>query len=196
LLDLGNLYAFFSGGKPVMRNSISLRMRLGEREGIVQEIASWTAELAEEMESEAWKNDYDLAQLALDVQDAIREVIDDAASDEQYIERVVSSLHGQPKEHLDEANRFFQKYLNTSIRIHTLLRACVRLMSKCDYHVENAEALNSLTEKYRGWKDELPDRLAMLYQPVQQTIRDRIAKALSSSPQESNWQELFAGEDD
>jgi len=200
---LGRLFALFlaslangrqNGGQPVMTRRVTYRKRLGEREGAVRQLAFWRDELRAEFSEEFWKKEHDLAQLVLDIQDSIQEQIKDQDDDTRFLQAVVESVRGGTAQQIDEATRFLQEYLGSTLRVLDYLEEGARLVTQCGYEVENAAELGKLRAVYALWKDGLPERLAMEYGPVKEVLKERIRASFANPPQESDWRQYFPGE--
>jgi vacuolar-type H+-ATPase catalytic subunit A/Vma1 len=174
-----------------MSEHIVFRMRRKERQAAERELISWKDELVTESQPELWKQEYDLAQMALDVQEAIQEARESQERDRQLFKRVVAESRKLDPKSIDQENDNLQSHFDTSLRMIDLLRCCVRHAVQCGHKIENAAELDRIAEGYRKWKEDLPELLAMSYAPVREVIHKRIAASLANPPEKSDWEHLF-----
>lgn len=95
---------------------------------------------------------------------------------------------------IDEANRFIHEYCERSIRIHELVRECIRLLEALGNKVNGPERLTEATEDYRRWQEDYPEKLALCDKTVCETMKSRIETALRTPPTESDWRRYAAEE--
>jgi hypothetical protein len=162
--------------------SVLFRIRKGEKEAVEKELESWQATRG--------------AEAAGEIEELLEEVLAERDSDEALFKRILQRARGADQQKIDEAYRFIHEYCERSMRIHDLLRTMIAQTRRAGRQVSKAEALDRVTGDYKAWQEDYPELLLMAYEPVAQVIQDRTARALASKPTESNWRQLFAGEED
>src|SRR5260370_2548664 len=121
----------------------------------------------------------------------IQRCVDGLEKDRQVIQRILREINPENADSIDNANRASQHYLDLGLQILDNLREAVRLATSSGQRIENAADLDKVTEQYRSWKEDLPDRLMMEYAPVQNRIREHITESLRDPPKESDWEDLI-----
>jgi len=149
---------------------------------------------AAEREIEAWKEAHREAMLARDLEELLEKVLHDWQADEAFLSTIPQKTAGRNRNEIDEANRFIHEFCERSIRIHELVRECIRLSAALGHSVGGANRLTDATEDYRRWQEEYPEKLAMCDNSVRETIKSRIENALRNPPTESDWRRYAAEE--
>ena len=130
------------------------------------------------------------ARLAPELSRLIAEHAAKFAGDQEIVHRLLHEAADQSPEQVDRINDFLQRYLGLVIGVSRALRGMADMLAKSGHPVEGAEALDSLIAERERWREDLPDQLALASGPVRAVLQERIAKALKSPPQATDWRSL------
>jgi hypothetical protein len=154
------------------------RIRKRQRQVFAEEIESWVAS-------------YDMAMRVRDLEDVIQACLLELDNDNRFIKSLLDRSRMLSPEGLNRVNSIIQDCCDEALDTLNKLRQHVLAAEGQGFSVDQSSRLDEADEKYRRWKEDVPELLLLNHPPVQNQLHKRIEAAINSPVQQSDWRELF-----
>jgi hypothetical protein len=131
------------------------------------------------------------ARLARELSQLIAEHSAQCADDGGMVRRLIQEAENQSPEQVDRINDFLQRYLGRVIDAARTLRNLADKLREAGYPVKGVKSLATIITERESWREDLPEQLAMASRPIRSALRERVAQALQTPPQGTDWRCMF-----